>query len=244
MIVVFLKTNSSDSHSEWEWSPLPAATPRQAIISSLLPRVYPIVDVPTLEQRGVDPVDFAAALLEGGAEILQFRHKDEFSRSMWTCASQVAALCRQRGARFIVNDRADIALTLDAGAHMGQDDLPPRDARIVLGPERWIGFSTHNEAQVRDGDAEPVDYLAFGPVFETRSKVRPDATVGVATLSRIRSFTRKPLVAIGGITLETAAAVLRAGADSIAIISALAPEPAKLGEVRERMEEWLKATKP
>lgn len=210
----------------------------------MLPRVYPIVDTFSLERCGIDPVVFAEALLEGGAGILQFRHKGDFTRSAWNKASCIAAACRQAHARFIVNDRADAALMLDAGVHLGQQDLSPADARAVLGPRRCIGFSTHNRQQFLSGEDQPVDYLAFGPVFDTQSKERPDPTVGVAALASLRRLTRKPVVAIGGITLENAAAVLAAGADSLALISGLVPATPDRIAVRERMEEWLKATKP
>lgn len=209
----------------------------------MLPRVYPIVDTASLERIGMDPAGFAEALLEGGARILQFRHKGGFTRAAWNSASRIAVLCANAAARFIVNDRADVALMLDAGVHVGQEDLPPSDVRKMLGLERWIGYSTHSEAQLLSGDGEPVDYLAFGPVFETRSKERPDPTVGITTLARFRALTSKPLVAIGGITLETAAQVLAAGADSVAIIGGLVPATPDRANVRERMEEWLRVTK-
>ena len=191
----------------------------------------------------MSPVTFAEALLEAGAKLLQFRHKGEFTRAIYETSSSIALLCRDAAAKMMVNDRADVALTLGAGVHVGQDDLWPAQARAVVGPANWVGYSTHNEAQFTSGDAEPVDYLAFGPVYETKSKERPDPSVGVAMLARLRPLTRKPLVAIGGITLGTAAEVLAAGADSIAVISALVPDDVTPIKVRERMEEWLKATR-
>jgi thiamine-phosphate pyrophosphorylase len=128
-----------------------------------------------------------------------------------------------------VNDRADIAKLLDAGLHLGQDDLAPVDARRVLPASSIVGFSTHNEQQLRAGDTEPVDYLAIGPIFATRSKQNPDPVVGLGRLRTLRSLTRKPLVAIGGITRELAPKVFEAGADSVAIIGDLFPRP----------EEWM-----
>ena len=133
------------------------------------------------------------------------------------------------GALFIVNDRADIAKLLDAGLHLGQDDLTPKDARRILSGENIIGFSTHNEQQLRAGDLEPVDYLAIGPIFATTSKQNPDPVVGLDRLRALRTLTKKPLVAIGGITLESAPQVFEAGADSVAIISGL----------RARAEDWI-----
>jgi thiamine-phosphate pyrophosphorylase len=113
--------------------------------------------------------------------------------------------------------------------HLGQDDLAPADARRILPAPGIIGFSTHNEQQLRAGDAEPVDYLAIGPIFPTRSKLNPDPIVGVDQLRHLRTLTQKPLVAIGGITRELAPQVFEAGADSVAVISDLFPRP----------EEWI-----
>jgi thiamine-phosphate pyrophosphorylase len=203
-----------------------------------LPRVYPIVDTATLERRGGDPVTFAEALLEAGAGILQFRHKGFFSRGTFAQAERIADLCRQRGALFVLNDRPDLARLLGAGCHVGQEDLAPADVRPVLGPAP-LGFSTHNEAQLRAAAAEPVDYLALGPVFGTASKENPDPALGVGEWARLRPLSRKPLVAIGGVTRASATEVWRAGADSIAVISDLYPETLGPRAVRERMQEWL-----
>ena len=106
---------------------------------------------------------------------------------------------------------------------MGQDDLPPAAARTVIGPEATLGFSTHNEKQLREANSEPVDYIALGPIFSTGSKRNPDPVVGLEELARLRPIASKPLVAIGGITLDNSRAVLDAGADSVAVISALLP---------------------
>jgi thiamine-phosphate pyrophosphorylase len=138
----------------------------------------------------------------------------------------------------IVNDRADIAMLLEAGLHVGQDDLLPRDARKLLGPDAYIGYSSHNVPQLCAAGGEPVDYVALGPIFSTGSKQNPDPVVGVAEVVRCRPLLDKPLVAIGGITTENAAAVLRAGADSLALISGLLPENPTAQSLRERMEEW------
>lgn len=183
-----------------------------------LPRFYPILDTSALEARGLSLEASAAALLSAGAKILQFRHKGLFSREVFDRAASIAKLCRQSGALFVVNDRADIALLLDAGLHLGQTDLPPLDARRILGANRLIGFSTHNAEQLRAAAAEPVDYLAIGPIFSTGSKESPDPVVGLANLREWRALTTRPLVAIGGITRSTAPSVLAAGADSVAVI--------------------------
>ncbi len=208
-----------------------------------LPRVYPIVDTGALKRRGRDPLWFAEALLEGGARILQFRHKEHYSRAVFETASALAALCVRAGARLVIDDRADVAALLDAGVHLGQNDLPPRLARRVLGEQRILGFSAHNEAQLRAAEQEPADYLAIGPVFETLSKENPDPALGLERLPALRALTGKPLVAIGGITREQARAVLRAGADSIAVIGDLLPEEMAKATVRERMEEWIALTR-
>jgi thiamine-phosphate pyrophosphorylase len=210
----------------------------------LLPRVYPILDTASLARAGVEPVQAAAALLEGGARILQLRHKEFWSREIFAQAEEIAALCRDASATFIVNDRADYAQLLHAGLHLGQDDILPADARLVIGEEPMIGFSTHNPDQMRAAASEPVDYLAFGPVFTTASKERPDPTVGIAGLRTVRGLTEKPLVAIGGITRENAALCWSAGADSVAIIADMLPNPCTQRALRDRMEEWLRLSNP
>jgi thiamine-phosphate pyrophosphorylase len=204
-----------------------------------LPRVYPILDTSTLNRLNLDPVHAAAALLEGGARILQFRHKTFWSREIFAQATEIAALCRNANALFVINDRADYASLLHAALHLGQDDLLPADARTVLGPHAIIGFSTHNPDQMRAAASEPVDYVAFGPVFPTASKDRPDPTVGIEGLRAVRALTARPLVAIGGITRSNAAVCLDGGADSLAIIADLFPTPCTGPTLRERMVDWL-----
>jgi thiamine-phosphate pyrophosphorylase len=202
-----------------------------------LPRVYPILDTATLTRRQIAPETAAASILEGGAEILQLRHKGHWSRSIFESARSIAALCREAGALFVVNDRADFAMLLGSGLHVGQDDLPPRDAHSLIGSEAVLGFSSHNPAQLCAAGGEPVDYVALGPIFGTASKENPDPVVGVEELRRCRALVDKPLVAIGGITLESAPAVWAAGADSVAVIGGLLPQGGA-AELRRRMEEW------
>jgi thiamine-phosphate pyrophosphorylase len=197
---------------------------------------YPILDTETAARRRIDPVDAAAQILEAGAGLLQLRHKEFFSREVFQQAREVAALCRGAGALFVINDRADVAKLLDASLHLGQDDLPPADARRVLGEGAFIGFSTHNETQLLAASGEPVEYLAIGPIFGTSSKMNPDPAVGLGELRRLRGLTARPLVAIGGITRANARSVLEAGADSVAVIGDLFPED---GNVRGRVEEWI-----
>jgi thiamine-phosphate pyrophosphorylase len=205
-----------------------------------LPGVYPILDSEALARRGIAVETAAAAFLEGGAGILQIRHKGHWSRETFASAKRIAALCREAGAQFVVNDRADFALLLDAGLHIGQDDLAPRDARKIMGSEPMIGFSSHHAEQLCAAGGEPVDYVALGPIFATASKLNPDPAVGLAELLRCRALIEKPLVAIGGITLENALEVWQAGADSVAVIAGLLPETVSARDLRERMEQWRK----
>ena len=203
-----------------------------------LPRVYPILDTESLGRCGISLAVAAAAYLEGGASILQIRHKFHWSRDLFDGAREVARLCRERGASLIINDRADFAALLNAGLHVGQDDLSPRDARKLLGSGAVIGLSSHSAAQLATAAGEPVDYVALGPIFATGSKRQPDAVVGLEEIRRCRGLMEKPLVAIGGITLENARDVWTAGADSVAVIAGLLPAGASARALRERMEEW------
>jgi thiamine-phosphate pyrophosphorylase len=203
-----------------------------------LPRVYPILDTESLARAAISLEAAAAAILEGGAAILQIRHKAHWSREVFDASRQVARLCREAGATLIVDDRADFALLLEAGLHVGQDDLSSRDARKLIGSEAILGFSSHNLPQLVAAGGEPVDYVAIGPIFATASKRNPDPVVGVEEIRRCRALIEKPLVAIGGITLENARDVWAAGADSVALIAALLPESATPRALRQRMEEW------
>jgi thiamine-phosphate pyrophosphorylase len=133
--------------------------------------------------------------------------------------------------RLIMNDRADLCLAAAFdGVHVGQDDLSPEAVRAIIGPDRWLGVSTHNPEQLREADLTSADYLAIGPVFATSSKERPDPVVGLEGVRRARALTRKPLVAIGGITRANATSVIEAGADSVAVISDLLRDPRKSAE--------------
>ena len=200
-----------------------------------IPPVYPILDTASLARAGLGVIEVAEAFLEGGAQILQFRHKGFWSREIFGQAGQVAQLCREAGAQFVINDRADYAAILGAGLHVGQNDLSPEDARRVIGMKTLLGFSTHNSGQMRAAAAEPVDYVAVGPVFVTVSKERPDATVGLEGLRAVRALTDRPLVAIGGILLENVTACLASGADSVAVISGLMPPERTKSALRGRM---------
>jgi thiamine-phosphate pyrophosphorylase len=208
-----------------------------------LPRVYPILDSESLERCGLSMPIAAASFLEGGAGILQIRHKQHWSRSLYQSLQTVARLCRESGAELIINDRADFSMLLEAGLHIGQDDLSPRDARTLLGSSATIGFSSHTAAQIAAAGGEPVDYVAYGPIFSTASKHDADPAVGIEELRRVRALVEKPLVAIGGINLSNAIDVLKAGADSLALIAGLIPASPTAQSLRQRMEEWQQLVK-
>jgi thiamine-phosphate pyrophosphorylase len=214
-----------------------------------LPKIYPILDTGTLERHNLNPIEAAEALLEAGAKILQYRRKTFWSAEVFAQAQKIAELCHQAQTTFIINDRADYARLLtdqNAGLHLGQDDLLPTDARTVIGPVPIIGYSTHNavqiEAATKNPVAEAIDYIAYGPIFPTTTKENPDPTTGLEALSKIRALTTKPLVAIGGITRQNAPQCWQAGADSVAIIADLFPNPCTKRSLRERMSEWHQLT--
>jgi len=203
-----------------------------------LPRVYPILDTQSLTAKGCDPETAARAWLDAGARILQFRHKRQWTRPVFEQAERIAGACRERDGTFVINDRADMAKLLGAGLHVGQDDLAPGDARQLLGEEAFLGYSTHNPQQLDTAAAEPVSYIAFGPMFPTASKENPDPVVGLDKLRACRARCSCPLVAIGGVTRQNVAAVFAAGADSVAVITDLLPEDCTGANLRRRMEEW------
>jgi thiamine-phosphate pyrophosphorylase len=174
--------------------------------------------------------DTARQLMQAGVRALQYRNKCGGAREMLREARAIAEMAREAGAKFFVNDRPDIAVLAGAsGVHVGQEDLSVEQARAVVGPERWVGVSTHNEEQFRAAMETTADYIAVGPVFVTKSKENPDPVVGPEFLRRMRALTTKPIVAIGGITLERAGEVIAAGADSVAVISdiLLAADPGR-----------------
>jgi thiamine-phosphate pyrophosphorylase len=187
-----------------------------------LPLFYPIIDTEFLAKQGVDSSGLLSELLAAGARILQYRHKGHYGPDELEQVRTLTRAVQRAGSKMIVNDRADIALLAGAdGVHVGQEDLPPAAVRDLIGPDRIIGYSTHNEAQLRSAAGEPVDYLAIGPIFATGSKDKPDPVVGVEELKRLRLLTAKPLVAIGGITRANAPQAWAAGAHSVAVISDL-----------------------
>lgn len=191
-----------------------------------LPTLYAIVD-PLDTDRS--PLALAGAYLAGGAPLLQLRLKDASPRELYETALALRAVTRATGAFLIINDRPDVAAAARAdGVHLGQDDVPVRVARAILGPDRWIGVSTHDEHEARAAVEAGADYLGVGPIFTTTSKAAPLPARGFQLLKTVRALTDVPLVAIGGITPETASATRAAGADAIAMIAALtrADDPA------------------
>jgi thiamine-phosphate pyrophosphorylase len=194
-----------------------------------LPRLYAIIDAssfPDLDALCLKAQDLVAA----GVTLLQYRSKNGNPRDMLQQARELKR-CVGGSATLIMNDRADICLAAEFdGIHVGQDDLSPAGARQVIGNKLWLGVSTHNPEQVKQVDKTSADYIAIGPVFGTLSKDRPDPVVGLEGVRLARSLTSKPLVAIGGITRSTCRAVIDAGADSVAVISALNKDPRKSAE--------------
>jgi thiamine-phosphate pyrophosphorylase len=190
-----------------------------------LPRLYAIVDP---LDTGRAPVTLARALLEGGARLLQLRLKDASARDLLAVATAIRPLARAAGALLVINDRPDVAAAADAdGVHLGQEDVPVHVARAVLGSGKLVGVSTHDVDEARAAEAAGADYIGVGPVYATTSKARSLAPRGLDLVRAVRAAVSCPIVAIGGITPETAEAVLVAGADAVAMIAALmrAPEP-------------------
>lgn len=178
----------------------------------------------------VSDTDCAQSLADAGVRLLQYRNKTASSRELFDSAKRLSAQLQPQGVSFVVNDRADVAALVGAaGIHVGQKDLSVENARRVVGPSKWVGVSTHNLEQFERAAATSADYIAVGPVFSTSTKTNPDPVIGIDFLRMVRTLTDKPIVAIGGITLDRASDVIRAGADSVAVISdiLLAPDPGR-----------------
>jgi thiamine-phosphate pyrophosphorylase len=199
----------------------------------LLPRLYAILDTACFSDSQ-SLLEAAEELAAGGVTLLQYRNKSGSARQMLEQARELKRRVDDR-VTLIMNDRADLCLAAEFdGLHVGQDDLSPEAARRIIGPDLWLGVSTHNPEQLRLADQTTADYLAIGPVFATSSKASPDPAVGLEGVRRARELTQKPLVAIGGITRANARSVIDAGADSVAVISDL------LRETRKSAEEFLR----
>jgi thiamine-phosphate pyrophosphorylase len=193
----------------------------------VLPRLYVILDAAliTSSER-----DCAKSLADAGVRLLQYRNKSASARQYLESSRKLAEVLLSRGVSFFVNDRPDVAfLAGAAGVHVGQDDLDVEQARQVMGPDKLVGVSTHNLEQFERAAASSADYIALGPIFSTLSKANSDPVVGLDLLRKVRPLTDKPVVAIGGISLERAASAVEAGADSVAVISGIlsAPDPAQ-----------------
>ena len=192
----------------------------------MFPPVYAIIDSTLSGDRAIA---FVRALSAAGVTLFQLRHKTSSTAAICAETACLLGSIASPEVRLIVNDRPDIAaISGAAGVHVGQDDLPVEATRQVCGSSRWVGVSTHNLDQLREADRTSADYIAVGPIFPTATKGNPDPVVGVEFVRAARQLTRKPLVAIGGITAETAEQVYRAGADSVAVIRDLivAADPA------------------
>jgi thiamine-phosphate pyrophosphorylase len=201
-----------------------------------LPVLYPIIDSALCTARHLDPVELAATWLRAGVRLVQLRVKQGPDRAFLELSDAIAALAHESNARLIVNDRSDIALMSGAdGVHVGQDDLPVDDVRALLGTAGTIGVSSHDSKQVDSALASSADYVAVGPVFGTTTKDTGYEARGL-DLVRYAAGRGKPVVGIGGITLETAPDVIAAGARAVAVISDLL-----VGSAEERVREYLRA---
>ncbi len=186
-----------------------------------LGKLYPITASNTL--NGLDHAQLVEQYLQGGSRFLQVREPTLADSLLYPQLLKIQSLCEPLEAQFLINDRVDLALAVRAhGVHLGQDDLPVRVARDLLGEEAIIGLSTHNRQQFLDAQAQDVDYIAMGPIFSTSTKEADHPPLGVEALGGLIADSRYPVVAIGGISLEKAPQVWMAGADSVAVISDIA----------------------
>lgn len=188
-------------------------------------RLYAILDTDLLAARSLQLAEVATAMHAAGVKLIQYRNKQGSAREMLRDAKVLREIFPMGGSvRLILNDRPDLALLAGFdGVHVGQGDVDAEDARNIIGSGRWVGVSTHSAEQVIDADRTSCDYIAYGPIFSTTSKINPDPTVSLAGLKTARALTAKPLVAIGGITRKNCRSVLDAGANSVAVISDLLP---------------------
>jgi thiamine-phosphate pyrophosphorylase len=194
-----------------------------------IPGLYAILDHASFPEPE-DLLSTAKELTAAGVTLLQYRNKSGNARQILAEATELRRTLGN-SVKLIMNDRPDLALIAGSdGVHVGQDDLSPEGARKVIGASRWLGVSTHNPEQVREADKTSADYIAIGPVFTTSSKANPDPVIGLEGVRTARALTRKPLVAIGGITRLNCRSVIDAGADSLAVISDLLREPGKSAE--------------
>jgi thiamine-phosphate diphosphorylase len=204
--------------------------------------LYAILDRSVAGHRGL--VDLLDLVLAGGCRLVQLREKTMPPAELLALARQLARRCREAGALFIVNDRADLALAAGAdGLHVGQDDMPAREARGLLRPGMILGVSTHDEDQARAAVTDGADYVAVGSIFPTTSRVGFQL-VGTTLIRRVRPVVPVPLVAIGGITIDNAAEVIQAGADGVAVISAICAQPDPESATRALLDRLRAAERP
>jgi thiamine-phosphate pyrophosphorylase len=183
----------------------------------VLPRLYVILDAALLT---VPETECAHKLIDAGVRLLQYRNKGASARELFESSKRLSSLLISKGIVFVLNDRADVASSAEAsGVHVGQEDLGAGAARSLIGAGKLLGVSTHTLEQFKQAVATSADYVAVGPVFSTSTKANPDPAVGIEFIRRMRPLTDKPIVAVGGITLERALEVIQAGADSVAVIS-------------------------
>ena len=200
-----------------------------------LPKIYPITDV---RISGLSHAAQVKRLIDGGASLIQLREKHASPRDFYEAADEVIEFARPLGVKIIINDCVDIALALKTdGVHLGQNDIPPDEARKILGEDAIIGFSTHTMQQVSEAMKFQIDYIAFGPIFPTHTKANPDDVVGLNELRNVRNAIGEiPLVAIGGISKENVRSVIEAGADSAAMIGSIISDPDEIGiTIREML---------
>jgi thiamine-phosphate pyrophosphorylase len=199
------------------------------------------VDAALMGARGVDTFRFAEELRAAGVQLLQYRDKLGGPQEVLRNAAVIGEVMAGSGCRLIMNDRADLAVLAGFhGVHVGQEDLSPEDARRVVGDRGWVGESTHTEAQVRVADSSCADYLAVGPVFATGTKLDAEPVIGLDGVRRARMLTKKPIVAIGGITRANARSAIDAGADFVAVISGLFSEGESVEKVARDFLEILR----
>ena len=204
----------------------------------LLPPIYPITDKRVAQRH--DHYGILTELVRGGARFVQIRDKDTPAQELLTDLRRCVELASNKNVTLILNDRCDLVLSSGLnGVHLGQDDLPPTDARSILGNKSIIGFSTHSLSQARQASSLPIQYMGFGPIFRTLTKVNPSPVVGLKKLERACAQSSVPVVAIGGIGLKQVRDVLNAGAASAAVISALM----QAEDIAKKMEDFLEAAR-
>lgn len=205
-----------------------------------LPKIYPITDT---RISNLSHAEQTRRLIKGGAKLIQLRDKHASSLDFYEDAKEAVKAARRTNTKIIINDRVDMALVLKAsGVHLGQDDLPPKKVREILGDNAIIGFSTHNEKQAKASLKLPVNYIAVGPVFKTETKENTENVIGIEGLKRVREIIGNfPLVGIGGINLKNFQAVLDAGADTVALISEMLGNNSN--DITKTMQRYILSTK-